>query len=1103
MASWLGGGGGKGGGPGAGRLLPPKPKKKERWLVTRKTWRYMADAGKLLIPEALRKGKDYKDYTEDDIRLLEEHYQNVCEQQREFIIWEGPVEDPRYALAKSRKAPSLSSESQDQSESHDSSDYRFESHSAKFRIVLPSGQKPPPGYVQVGTRQFPVGDFPDYQISGPESYLRLPSGLLVQELPPEILQDADWSLSGSSINSPIDSGILSPADGEYLLSPREGSPCSDDGYKEPTRESGIGSGADSVVFTNKRNMSVQTDPLPSEFYHLQEGEFKELEELKRREEEERIAQETEALAKREAMRKNSEDCDAAAMGDTVMRYLKMVRRNSKSVDQKKAERFRSMNYDPTLRNIKSKYMHSQQTIESQQHIGIQCGDSLVKLLKLCETPIDPPREKPKRRKFSLTPSDSSLCSPRYSITIADDSIPHEVERDFFTHLYGGETPGLDAGNIPEEYYSYLEGWYRSQVGCQVLDMKAGTAPSLQTALLSPFASQPVSTATTTASSTPVVSSAGVTSPGSNTVFIPVTALQSLRASLPAHLPQLTTGSLGGIGTVTSSTLGISRSSASLSGHVPTTSHSSNSLSFLSSVMSKGRSSSHTSKMITKKLWRQRSKSQSRATPQVTSPWNPPADPKDGYTWSHVSGQTVSLQNSTLLHLLEIERVYLQKQSQSCLANFDLGTIVRIPKDICDRTEISKTRRRANLLKKKVLSAGNIGSKTEKEKENKNKTGEGAVFGIPINQCVDPSRKRSTTDIPSEEALSPTSKSSRSDSRTSFGSIFDSPMKEKSMERIGSPLHSTGSYESLDERVMRRSSLAGGSQSLLDTLSYSSCDRLIEAGDPSERINPQPCVPSVVNTCIKYLELHGLNTVGIFRVSSSKKRVRQLREDFDSGADVILTDEVSVHDVATILKEFFRDLPEPLLPREVYHPLLAVQKIRNRKQQLEAMRRVIQLLPQVNRDTLYVLLNFLHLVAENSEDRKGPQGEDINGNKMDSNNLATLFAPNILHSMKSGDGTMSPESTAKAAERTETINIVRTLIDYNKELFELYAEDLHQLFLKMHEDVPEAMDYQLRRRAILNGDEFVDEFDSTVIYDMPEPRLIGPNDPTPLDQSQER
>ena len=36
-----------------------------------------------------------------------------------------------------------------------------------------------------------------------------------------------------------------------------------------------------------------------------------------------------------------------------------------------------------------------------------------------------------------------------------------------------------------------------------------------------------------------------------------------------------------------------------------------------------------------------------------------------------------------------------------------------------------------------------------------------------------------------------------------------------------------------------------------------------------------------------------------------------------------------------------------------------------------------------------------------------QGEDMQGNKMDSNNLATLFAPNILHSMKPGDGTISP------------------------------------------------------------------------------------------------
>ena len=394
MASWTGWGG-----KGGARNRETKPKKKERWLVTRKTWRYMADAGKLLIPEALRMGKDPRNYTEDDINLLEEHFQNVSEAQPEFIIWEGPLEDPRYALAKSRKAPSLSSESQDQSSLTDS-DYRYESHSQKFRIVLPQGSKPPSGYVQVGTsRRLPLCEIPSAHQPDSAQYLRLSSGLVVQELPQQLLQDADWSFSGSEINSPADSGILSP---ECLFSPaREFTPDYDD-CKADTRESGLGSGADSVVFTNKISVSIQTDPLPPEFVHIQQGELKALEELRQKKEEEerlRIAQESEALARREA-RRSSEDYDSAAMGETVMRYLKMVRRNSKSADMKKADRFRMMNYDPTLRNIRPKYVHNENTLNSTQHIGVQCGESLIKILKMCHTAVEPQRDKTKRRKVT-------------------------------------------------------------------------------------------------------------------------------------------------------------------------------------------------------------------------------------------------------------------------------------------------------------------------------------------------------------------------------------------------------------------------------------------------------------------------------------------------------------------------------------------------------------------------------------------------------------------------------------------------------------------------------------------------------------------------------
>jgi hypothetical protein len=58
-------------------------------------------------------------------------------------------------------------------------------------------------------------------------------------------------------------------------------------------------------------------------------------------------------------------------------------------------------------------------------------------------------------------------------------------------------------------------------------------------------------------------------------------------------------------------------------------------------------------------------------------------------------------------------------------------------------------------------------------------------------------------------------------------------------------------------------------------------------------------------------------------------------------------------------------------------------------QQEALQHLIQLLPTPNRETLWALLNFLSVVAANSEDRKSETGEWISGNKMDATNLATV------------------------------------------------------------------------------------------------------------------
>lgn len=46
--------------------------------------------------------------------------------------------------------------------------------------------------------------------------------------------------------------------------------------------------------------------------------------------------------------------------------------------------------------------------------------------------------------------------------------------------------------------------------------------------------------------------------------------------------------------------------------------------------------------------------------------------------------------------------------------------------------------------------------------------------------------------------------------------------------------------------------------------------------------------------------------------------------FDSGQNVELTDDMNPHDVACLLKEFFRSLPEPLMTTDLYQPFLATR-----------------------------------------------------------------------------------------------------------------------------------------------------------------------------------
>lgn len=53
---------------------------KERWLLTRKTWRYMADAGRRLIPDGAHNRAE-------DVPKIEQYFQEVCQREPRFLLW--------------------------------------------------------------------------------------------------------------------------------------------------------------------------------------------------------------------------------------------------------------------------------------------------------------------------------------------------------------------------------------------------------------------------------------------------------------------------------------------------------------------------------------------------------------------------------------------------------------------------------------------------------------------------------------------------------------------------------------------------------------------------------------------------------------------------------------------------------------------------------------------------------------------------------------------------------------------------------------------------------------------------------------------------------
>nr|KAF6434997.1 Rho GTPase activating protein 6 [Rousettus aegyptiacus] len=434
-----------------------------------------------------------------------------------------------------------------------------------------------------------------------------------------------------------------------------------------------------------------------------------------------------------------------------------------------------------------------------------------------------------------------------------------------------------------------------------------------------------------------------------------------------------------------------------------------------------------------------------------------------FTWNSMSGRSVRLRSVPIQSLSELERARLQEVAfyqlqQDC----DLSCQITIPKD---------GQKRKKSLRKKLDSLG-------KEK-NKDREFVPQAFGMPLSQVIANDRAyKLKQDLQRDE---------QKDASDFVASLlpFGNKRQNKELSSSNSSLSSTSETpnESTSPntpepapRARRRGAMSVDSITDLDdnqsrllealqlSLPAEAQNKKEKARDKKLSLNPiYRQVPRLVDSCCQHLEKHGLQTVGIFRVGSSKKRVRQLREEFDRGVDVSLEEEHSVHDVAALLKEFLRDMPDPLLTRELYTAFINTLLLQP-EEQLGTLQLLIYLLPPCNCDTLHRLLQFLAIVARHANDNISKDGQEVTGNKMTSLNLATIFGPNLLHKQKLSDKEFSVQSSARAEESTAIIAVVQKMIENYEALFMVPPDLQNEVLISLLETDPDVVDYLLRRKA---------------------------------------
>ncbi|XP_034393167.1 rac GTPase-activating protein 1 [Cyclopterus lumpus] len=202
-------------------------------------------------------------------------------------------------------------------------------------------------------------------------------------------------------------------------------------------------------------------------------------------------------------------------------------------------------------------------------------------------------------------------------------------------------------------------------------------------------------------------------------------------------------------------------------------------------------------------------------------------------------------------------------------------------------------------------------------------------------------------------------------------------------------------------------------------------------------NTSPMIPLLVVHCVSEIEQRGLHEAGLYRLSGADRTVKDLKEKFLRSKTVPVLSKVDdINAVTGLLKDFLRNLKEPLLTFRLNRTFMEAAEVSDDDNSIALMYQTISDLPQPNRDTLAFLVLHLQRVAVSLD------------TKMNISNLARVFGPTIV-----GHAVPNPDPMTILQDTKRQPGVVERLLalpaDYWGQFLmaESYAPNLDHLIIE--------------------------------------------------------